>query len=226
MPVLLFLLHAPDGFFSTPVALAFWVVTIAALGVSLRRAGAQLDERAVPLMGVMAAFIFAAQMFNFQIPGGTSGHLLGGVLAAVLLGPYAGTIVMACVISVQALIFQDGGLLALGANIFNMGLVGTFGGYWLYRTIATVLGGEQRGRLPAAAVAAWTSVVAAAVLTSFQLAVSGTTSLPAALAAMVGWHVVIGIGEAVITVGALSFIAASRADLLRLRDSRMAQAQG
>ncbi|GMV86609.1 MAG: hypothetical protein AMXMBFR80_24640 [Dehalococcoidia bacterium] len=226
MPVPLFLLHAPDGFFSTPVALFFWVVTIAALGISLRRAGAQLDERAVPLMGVMAAFIFAAQMFNFQIPGGTSGHLLGGVLAAVLLGPYAGTIVMACVISVQALIFQDGGLLVLGANIFNMGLIGTFGGYWLYRTVAAALGGEQRGRLPAAAVAAWTSVVAAAGLTSFQLAISGTTSLPAALAAMVGWHVLIGVGEAVITVGALSFIAASRADLLRLRDSRMAQAQG
>lgn len=224
MSVPLFLLHAPDGFFSTPVALAFWVITVGALAISLRRAGAQLDERAVPLMGVMAAFIFAAQMFNFQIPGGTSGHLLGGVLAAILLGPYAGTIVMACVISVQALVFQDGGLLVLGANIFNMGIIGTFGGYWLYRTIAAVLGGEQKGRLPAAAVAGWCSVVAAAVLTAFQLAISDTTSLATALVAMVGWHVIIGVGEAVITVGALSFIAASRADLLRLRDSRMAQA--
>ncbi len=226
VPTPVFLLHAPDGFFSTPVALAFWVLTAAALGVSLRRAGEQLDERAVPLMGVMAAFIFAAQMFNFQIPGGTSGHLLGGVLAAVLLGPYAGTIVMACVISVQALIFQDGGLLALGANIFNMGIIGTFGGYWLYRTVAAVLGGEGRSRLPAAAVAAWTSVVIAAVLTAFELAVSGTTSLPTALAAMVGWHVIIGVGEAVITVAALGFIAVSRADLLQLRERRMAQAQG
>lgn len=224
MSVPLFLLHAPDGFFSTPVAGVFWVLTVVALGISLRRAGAQLDERAVPLMGVMAAFIFAAQMFNFQIPGGTSGHLLGGVLAAILLGPYAGTIVMACVISVQALVFQDGGLLVLGANIFNMGIIGTFGGYWLYRTIAAVLGGEQKGRLPAAAVAAWCSVVAAAGLVAFQLAISDTTSLPTALVAMVGWHVIIGVGEAVITVGALAFIAASRADLLRLRDSRMAQA--
>ncbi len=224
MSVPLFLLHAPDGFFSTPVALAFWVVTIAALAISLRRAGAQLDERAVPLMGVMAAFIFAAQMFNFQIPGGTSGHLLGGVLAAILLGPYAGTIVMACVISVQALVFQDGGLLVLGANIFNMGIIGTFGGYWLYRLVAAALGGEEKGRLPAAAIAAWSAVVAAAVLTAFQLAFSDTTSLATALVAMVGWHVIIGVGEAVITVGALSFIAASRADLLRLRDGRMAQA--
>lgn len=224
MSVPLFLLHAPDGFFSTPVALAFWVVTIAALAISLRRAGAQLDERAVPLMGVMAAFIFAAQMFNFQIPGGTSGHLLGGVLAAILLGPYAGTIVMACVISVQALVFQDGGLLVLGANIFNMGIIGTFGGYWLYRLVAAALGGEEKGRLPAAAIAAWSAVVAAAVLTAFQLAFSDTTSLATALVAMVGWHVIIGVGEAVITVGALSFIAASRADLLRLRDGRLAQA--
>lgn len=224
MSVPLFLLHAPDGFFSTPVALAFWVVTVAALAISLRRAGAQLDERAVPLMGVMAAFIFAAQMFNFQIPGGTSGHLLGGVLAAILLGPYAGTIVMACVISVQALVFQDGGLLVLGANIFNMGIIGTFGGYWLYRLVAAALGGEEKGRLPAAAIAAWSAVVAAAVLTAFQLAFSGTTSLATALVAMVGWHVIIGVGEAVITVGALSFIAASRADLLRLRDGRLAQA--
>lgn len=224
MSVPLFLLHAPDGFFSTPVALAFWVVTVAALAISLRRAGAQLDERAVPLMGVMAAFIFAAQMFNFQIPGGTSGHLLGGVLAAILLGPYAGTIVMACVISVQALVFQDGGLLVLGANIFNMGIIGTFGGYWLYRLVAAALGGEEKGRLPAAAIAAWSAVVAAAVLTAFQLAFSDTTSLATALVAMVGWHVIIGVGEAVITVGALSFIAASRADLLRLRDGRLAQA--
>ncbi|MBK9611085.1 energy-coupling factor ABC transporter permease [Candidatus Amarobacter glycogenicus] len=220
----IFLLHAPDGFFSTPVAGVFWILTVAALGISLRKAGEQLDERAVPLMGVMAAFIFAAQMFNFQIPGGTSGHLLGGVLAAVLLGPYAGTIVMACVISVQALVFQDGGLVALGANIFNMGIVGTFGGYYVYRSLTAALGGERRMRLPAAAAAAWLSVIAAAILTAFELAASGTTSLAAALVAMVGWHVVIGVGEALITVGALGFIAASRSDLLQLRDARPASA--
>ena len=220
----LFLLHAPDGFFSTPVAAAFWVITVVVLGISLRKAGDQLDEKAVPLMGVMAAFIFAAQMFNFQIPGGTSGHLLGGVLAAVLLGPYAGTIVMACVISVQSLVFQDGGLVALGANIFNMGIIGTFGGYYVYRSLAAALGGERKMRLPAAAVAGWLSVVVAAVLTAFELAASDTTSLGAALVAMVGWHVLIGVGEALITVGALSFIAARRSDLLQLRDARPASA--
>ena len=215
----LFLLHAADGFFSVPVSLVFWAVTIAALGVSLKRAGDRLDERAIPLMGVMAAFIFAGQMFNFQIPGGTSGHLLGGVLAGILLGPYAGTVVMACVIAVQALVFQDGGLVVLGANIFNMGIIGTMGGYWVYRAIAGALGGEEKGRLPAAAVAAWLSVVTAAVVVSFQLALSDTTSLGAALVAMVGWHVLIGIGEAIITVGALAFIRVARADLLTLREA-------
>jgi cobalt/nickel transport system permease protein len=176
----LFLLHAADGFFSVPVSLVFWAITIAALAISLKRAGERLDERAIPLMGVMAAFIFAGQMFNFQIPGGTSGHLLGGVLAGILLGPYAGTVVMACVIAVQALVFQDGGLVVLGANIFNMGIIGTMGGYWVYRAIAGALGGEEKGRLPAAAVAAWLSVVAAAVVVSIQLALSDTTSLGAA----------------------------------------------
>jgi len=216
----LFLLHAPDGFFSTPIAAIFWVITAVVVGFSLRQAGRQLDERAVPLMGVMAAFIFAGQMFNFQIPGGTSGHLLGGVLAAILLGPYAGTIVMACVVAVQALVFQDGGLVVLGVNIFNMGIIGTFGGYYVYRSLAAALGGEEKSRLPAAAIAAWLSVVVAAIVCAFQLAASDTTSLGAALVAMVGWHLIIGVGEALITVGALSFIAASRADLLQLRDSR------
>ena len=220
----LFLLHAPDGFFSTPVATVFWLLTIAVLGISLRKAGDQLDEKAVPLMGVMAAFIFAAQMFNFQIPGGTSGHLLGGVLAAILLGPFSGSIVMACVIAVQAVVFQDGGLVVLGANIFNMGLVGTLGGFYLYRAVAGVLGGEERMRLPAAAIAGWASVVMAATVTSLELWISDTTSLTTALVAMVGWHSLIGIGEAAITVGALSFIATSRADLLRLRDAAPATA--
>jgi len=215
----LFLLHAPDGFFSTPVAAVFWVLSMAAVGLSLQRAGSALDERAVPLMGVMAAFIFAAQMFNFAIPGGTSGHLLGGVLAAILLGPWAGTIVMAVVIATQAIVFQDGGLVALGVNIFNMGVIGTMGGYWVYRSVLLPLGGEEKGRMAAAAVAAWVSVVVAAIVCAFQLAASDTTSLGTALGAMVGWHVIIGLGEALITVAALTFIANSRADLLTVRDA-------
>ncbi len=225
----LFLMHAPDGFFSAPVSGAMWLVTALLLGIAVRRAGATLDERAVPLLGVMAAFIFAAQMFNFQVAGGTSGHLLGGVLAAVLLGPWAATVVMACVIGVQGLVFQDGGLVVMGGNIFNMGIMGTLGGYGVYRAIAGVLGGENRARLPAAAIAAWISVEMAAVLVSVELAVSDTTSLAVALPVMAGVHALIGLGEAVITVAAIGFIAVARADLLHLRDrtsGRLVQESG
>jgi cobalt/nickel transport system permease protein len=213
-------MHIPDGFLSGPVDLAMWLITIVVLAYAVRRTNRNLDERAVPLLGVMAAFIFAAQMFNFQVGPGMSGHLLGGVLAAVLLGPWAGTLVMACVIAVQGLLFQDGGLLVMGANIFNMGVVGTLGGYALYRLLAGLLGGERRGRIPAAAVAAWASVVAGATLAALQLGISGTTPLSLALPAMVGAHVLIGIGEAVITTAALAFIATTRADLLELRTHR------
>jgi cobalt/nickel transport system permease protein len=212
-------LHAADGFLSVPVALFMWLLTIVCVGISVQRANRHIDERMVPLMGVMAAFIFAAQMFNFPVAGGTSGHLLGGVLAAVLLGPWAGTLVMACVIAVQALVFQDGGLLAMGANIFNMGIIGTMGGFAIYLAIAKVLGGEERGRLPAAGIAAWVSVMMAALAMSIELIVSGTTSAEIALTAMLGTHSLIGIGEALITVAALGFIQVVRPDLFKLRDA-------
>jgi cobalt/nickel transport system permease protein len=217
MPSISFL-HAPDGFLAAPVAIVMWVVTAIVIAYAVRETNRTLDERAVPLLGVMAAFIFAAQMFNFPIAGGTSGHLLGGVLAAVLLGPWPATLVMAAVVSVQALIFQDGGLLVLGANIFNMGVIGTLGGYVLYRALAGMLGGEARGRLPAAGIAAWASVVAGSAAMAIELAISGVTPLALALPAMVGVHALIGIGEALITVAALAFIGTTRADLFRLRD--------
>ena len=213
-------LHAPDGFLSPEIAITMWILTVVVLAVAVRRTNQTLDERAVPLLGVMAAFIFAAQMFNFQVAGGTSGHLLGGVLAAVLLGPWAATLVMACVIAVQALVFQDGGLVVMGANIFNMGVVGTLGGFYVYRSLVALLGGENRGRVPAAAIAAWVAVVVGAALMAVELAISGISPLGLALPAMVGVHVAIGIGEAIITVAALGFIAVTRADLLRLRDAR------
>lgn len=217
-----FELHAPDGFLSVPVAAIMWLVTAGFLALAVNRTNKTLDERSIPLMGVLAAFIFAAQMFNFQVIGGTSGHLLGGVLAAVLLGPWAGTLVMACVVAVQALVFQDGGLLVMGANIMNMGIVGTFGGYLVFRAVARVLGGEERSRIPAAAIAAWVAVVGGAVAMTLQLAASGTTALEIALPVMVGVHALIGIGEALITAAALGFIATTRSDLFRLRDSREA----
>lgn len=219
-------MHAPDGFLSVPVAALMWLLTVAVLAIAVRQTNRTLDDRAIPLMGVMAAFIFAAQMFNFQVVGGTSGHLLGGVLAAVLLGPWAATLVMACVIAVQALVFQDGGLVVMGANIFNMGIIGTLAGYFVYRALLGLFGGAARARIPAAAVAAWLSVVGGAFAMSLELAASETTALEIALPAMVGVHLLIGIGEALITAAAIAFIAATRADLLALRDPLAAPGTG
>jgi len=217
-------LHAPDGFLSPLIAAVMWAVTAVVLAYAVKKTNATFDERAIPLLGVTAAFIFAAQMFNFQVIGGTSGHLLGGVLAAVLLGPWAGTLVMACVVAVQGLVFQDGGLVVMGANIFNMGIIGTLGGYALYVGLCRLLGGEERGRLPAAGIAAWVSVVAAAVAMALELGLSGTTDLAVALTTMIGIHALIGIGEALVTVAALAFVRVVRPDLLTLRDARPAAA--
>jgi cobalt/nickel transport system permease protein len=208
-------LHIPDGFLSLPVSLVTWVLAIGLIALCLNQVQAEYQERAVPLMGVCAAFIFAAQMINFPIPGGTSGHLLGGTLAGVLLGPWAGSLVMTVVFIVQATLFQDGGITVLGANITNMGLIGTFGGYYLYRTIRHTLGRDSwRGVGIGIAVAAWASVVVAAIVCAFQLALSDTIPLGVALTAMAGWHVLIGIGEALITLVAVSFIWRTRPDLL------------
>lgn len=208
-------LHIPDGFLSLPVSLITWVIAIGTIALALNRVQAEYKERAVPVMGVCAAFVFAAQMINFPIPGGTSGHLLGGTLAGVLLGPWAATLVMTVVFIVQAVLFQDGGITVLGANITNMGLIGTFGGYYLYTTIRYALGRDSwRGIGIGTAVAAWTSVVVAAIVTAIQLALSGTVPLGVALAAMTFWHLLIGIGEALITVVAVSFVGRTRPDLI------------
>jgi cobalt/nickel transport system permease protein len=217
-------MHAPDRFLTVPIALLFWVISAAVIGLAVRRTNRELDEKMVPLMGVMAAFIFAAQMFNFQVVGGTSGHLLGGVLAAVLLGPWAATLVMASVIAVQALVFSDGGLVVMGANIFNMGIIGTLGGYAIYRFVAGVLGGEERARIPAAGIAGWISVVLGSISLALMLAASGTSPLEVVLPSMVTVHAFIGVGEALITAAALAFIAATRPDLLDLRPDRAAAA--
>jgi len=165
-------------------------------------------------MGILAAFVFAAQMINFPVAGGTSGHLLGGLLVAILLGPWAAVLVMTCVIAAQGLLFQDGGLLAMGFNIFNMGIAPVFIGYTAFIWIGRGFGHSARGRWIGAAMGAWLGVEAAALATALQLAVSGTSPLPIALPAMVGVHALIGIGEALITVGALSFIGQTRPDLV------------
>lgn len=208
-------LHIPDGFLSVAVSAVFWLLTVILLGFAVRRTRGTYAERQIPLMGVMAAFIFAAQMINFPVAGGTSGHLLGGALAAIALGPWAGMLVMAAVVGIQALLFQDGGLLVLGANIFNMGLITAVIGYGLYQAGA---GKSQQARLILAGAAAWLSVMAGALLTSLQLWLSGTSALQVVLPAMMGVHALIGIGEALITVAALAFILRTRPDVLAPAD--------
>lgn len=204
-------LHIPDGFLNVTVSVIFWVITILVIGVAVSRTNKSLGEKQVPLMGIMAAFIFAAQMINFPVAGGTSGHLLGGALAAIVLGPWAGMLVMTAVIAVQGLLFQDGGLLVMGANIFNMGLLTAAIGYGLYRL---VIGKSTGTKLAVAGVAAWLSVMAGALATALQLWLSGTSNLQTVTIAMLGVHALIGLGEALITVAALSFILRTRPDLL------------
>ena len=204
-------LHIPDGFLSFTVSILCWAISAVTISVAVSRSNKSLGERQVPLMGVMAAFIFAAQMINFPVAGGTSGHLLGGALAAITLGPWAGMLVMTAVIAVQALLVQDGGLLVMGANILNMGLITAAIGYGLYRGVST---GSRPLKLAVAGIAAWLSVMAGALFTSLQLWLSGTSQLQLVIPAMLTVHAVIGLGEALITFAALTFILQTRPDLL------------
>jgi cobalt/nickel transport system permease protein len=211
-----FALHIADGYLSLPVIAITWVFAIALIAIALTKVQQSHQDRAVALMGVCAAFIFAAQMINFAIlPGVVSGHLLGGTLAGALLGPWAGSLVMVAIFIVQGLLFQDGGLTVMGANIFNMGLIGTFGGYFLYRAVRNLVGHDSwRGMAAGLAVAAWCSVMAAAIVCAIQISASlPTLSLPVVLSAMTFWHFFIGIGEALISVATASFIWRTRPDV-------------
>jgi len=209
-------MHIPDGFLNVLVSIVFWLLTIIGIGVALWRAGKELDERQVPLMGVLGATIFAGQMLNFSVTGGTSGHLLGAALAAILLGPWPAVLVMTSVVSIQALLFQDGGLLVLGANTFNMAIVGVFVAYGVYQTILKLARGKPWGTFVGGFAAAWASIVVASLAVGLQLAFSGTSPANVAIPAMGLIHMLIGVGEGLITVGALAFLYATRRDLLHL----------
>jgi cobalt/nickel transport system permease protein len=216
-------LHIPDGFLNLVVSIVFWMATIIIVGLAVSKTNKSLGERQIPLMGIMAAFVFAAQMLNFPVAGGTSGHFLGGALAAIVLGPWAGILVMTAVVGLQGLLFQDGGLLVMGANIFNMGILTAVIGFGLYRT---VINRSRRIRLSVAGIAAWLATMAAALLTSLQLWLSGTTRLEIVIPAMLGVHALIGIGEALITVAALAFIEQTRPDLLSAEKSAASGGRG
>jgi cobalt/nickel transport system permease protein len=211
-------LHIPDGFLSVAIAVICWALTAVGVGVSLWRSGKTLGARQVPLMGVLAAFIFAAQMLNFPIGVGVSGHLIGGALAAILLGPWAAILTMTTVVAIQAIIFQDGGYFVMGANILNMGVIAVLVAYGVYRGVMALAGGRRWGLFIGGFAGAWFSVVISAVATAVELAFSSVSPLSLALPALAGVHVLIGIGEGLITVGALVFVAAVRRDLLQPSD--------
>jgi cobalt/nickel transport system permease protein len=205
--------HIPDGFLDLRTAAVTGATAAAGVGAALLMTRARHRDRTAPLMGVVAAFVFAAQMVNFPVPGGSSGHLLGGTLAAAVLGPWGGILVIAVVLAVQALIFQDGGVTALGANVVNMGLIGSGLAYLLYAPARRLVGG-LRGIVAGAVVAAWFSVVTAAMACSAQLAASGYYDLGTVLNAMLLVHVYIGVGEAAITGLVLAALVQTRPDLI------------
>lgn len=207
-------MHIPDGFLSVGVSLVLWAIAIVVVGYALKRVNADVGERQVPLMGVLAACIFAGQMLNFSVTGGTSGHLMGAAIAAILLGPWAAILVLTCVVGVQALIFQDGGLLALGANIVNMGIVGVAVAYFAHRSLQKLLGKWSGGLFVSGFVAGWLSIVVAALACALQLALSGSSPANIAVPAMAGIHALIGFGEGLITAGALVFLKVARRDLV------------
>jgi cobalt/nickel transport system permease protein len=210
-------MHIPDGFLNAATMAGTGVVAAGGLANAVRIAGKKMGEKQVPLMGIMAAFIFAAQMLNFPVAGGTSGHLIGAALCAILLGPWAAVIIISLVLIAQCLIFQDGGLLALGANIFNMALLGGLGSYYIYRGMQKVIGDSQRSNLIAVFTAAWCSVMLASTACALELAFSDTSPIAVVVPAMAAVHAVIGIGEGLATLAVLGLVRSARPDLLTLQ---------
>jgi len=208
--------HIPDGFINAPASLAAGAVAAGGVGVSLRRAARTLQDRQAPLAGLVAAYIFAVQMLNFPVAAGTSGHLLGGALAAILVGPWAGALCVAVVLGVQALLFADGGLSALGLNVINMSLVTAWGGYAVFLLLRRALPAAKASVTAAAGVAAGISVVLASLAFVAEYAVGGNGGAPlgTVFAAMVGVHTLIGIGEGVITALTVGVVLGVRPDLV------------
>ena len=215
----------PDGFMDAPASIGAGVVAAVGVGICLRGARRQLDERAAPLAGLAAAFIFAVQMLNFPVAAGTSGHLLGGALAAILIGPYAGALAVTTVLIVQALLFADGGLTALGFNIINMAFVTALVGWFAFRGLARLRSRSRTWIAVAAGLAAFFSVPAAAIAFTLEYAVGGTAtfSVGQVFASMVGVHALIGIGEGIITALTVGAVLATRPDLVYGARGRLPQ---
>jgi cobalt/nickel transport system permease protein len=208
--------HVPDGFLDAPTSVATGVAAAAAVGLALRGSRRELDDRAAPMAGLVATFVFAAQMLNFPVGAGTSGHLLGGALAAVLVGPWTAVLVVSVVLLVQSLLFADGGVTALGTNVVLMSVVGVVVGWAVFRTLQAALPKRTALVAPLAAVAAYVSVPVTALAFVGLYAVGGTAPIPldSLTTAMLGWHAVIGLGEAAITGLVVASIVAVRPDLV------------
>ena len=206
-------MHIPDGFLDGKTAATAGALSAIGLGAALRQVRREMPPRRIPLLGLAAAFLFASQMVNFPVAGGMSGHLIGGTLAAALLGPSAAIVVVTTVLIVQCFLFADGGVLALGANVFNMAIVTSLLGYAIYRGICRLFGGT-RGRVTAIAFASWCSVVVASISCAGQLALSGTVTWSAAFPAMTSAHMIIGLGEAVISALVMLAIQRTRPELI------------
>jgi len=208
-------MHIPDGFLTNRIAISLDAVSGASVLYAARRVKADFSGRMVPIMGVLAAFVFAAQMLNFPILGGTSGHLVGGGLLAILLGPMAGSLTLTTVIIAQALFLQDGGLIALGANIFNISAVTSFSGYAVFRLLGGSRGPGKR-LLFAGFLAGWSSLLISSGCCALEMGLSGAIPLRVGLATMLGYHAVVGIVEGMLTAGVLSFLYKVRPDLMKI----------
>ncbi|MDD5658944.1 MAG: energy-coupling factor ABC transporter permease [Actinomycetota bacterium] len=210
-------MHIPDGFIDIKTAATTGVLSFGGLVLALTKVKQFFKAKVVVVMGVFAALIFAAQMVNFTIVGGTSGHLLGAALASIILGPYAGGIIIAIVLIVQAFAFGDGGIAAIGANIFNMAIIGVISAYLVYKLI-TRFSKSRTVFYAGVAVSSWFSVVIASIFCSFELAISGTYALGVTLGAMVPIHMIIGVGEAIITTLVIAFIDKVRPDIIMTKN--------
>ncbi|MGR3310633.1 MAG: energy-coupling factor ABC transporter permease [Candidatus Brocadiales bacterium] len=209
-------MHLPDGFLAAKVWIPMMGISAVTVTAAVMIANRRLTESHIPILGVLSAFVFAAQMLNFPVAGGTSGHFMGTTLIAILVGPWAAVLVMTTILLVQCFVFQDGGLTALGANIFNMGVVAGFVGYYLFYAVRSLIG-NSKGFFISAGIGAWFSIIASSGCCAFELVLSGTVPLKVALIAMVGTHTIIGVVEGLITFAALSFIMKVRPDLLEIQ---------
>jgi cobalt/nickel transport system permease protein len=209
-------MHIPDGFIDGPTSLIAGFIAIGAVAWCLKKTSETLEDRDIPVVGLAAAFIFAAQMLNFPVAAGTSGHLLGGVLAAALVGPWAGALAVTVVLIVQALLFADGGLSALGLNVINMALAGSFLGYGVFLVLRKALGNRVWSVTTASGIAAFLVPIIASVFFTLEYAIGGNdaVSVRALAGAMIGVHALIGIGEGIITAMAISAVMAMRPDLV------------